>query len=64
MANKILKKRSLIPGSTSELVIEAPHIAAKAKPGNFIILRVDEKGERIPLTIADTDQKKGTITIV
>ncbi|MFA5074472.1 MAG: sulfide/dihydroorotate dehydrogenase-like FAD/NAD-binding protein, partial [Nitrospirota bacterium] len=42
----------------------APHIAAKAKPGNFIILRVDEKGERIPLTIADTDQKKGTITIV
>ena len=64
MSNKILKKRSLIPGSTSELVIAAPHIAAKAKPGNFVILRMSEKGERIPLTIADADAKKGTITIV
>lgn len=64
MPNKIVKKRSLIPGSTSELVIEAPQIAAKAKPGNFVILRMSEKGERIPLTIADADAKKGTITIV
>jgi len=62
--SKILKKRSLIPGQTSELTLDAPHIAAKARPGNFVVLRVGEKGERIPLTIADTDQKAGTITIV
>ncbi len=64
MANTILKKEQLIPGQTSKLVIDAPHIAAKAQPGNFIILRVNEKGERIPLTIADTDRENGTITIV
>lgn len=64
MANTILKKERLIPGQTSKLVIHAPHIAAKAKPGNFVILRVNEKGERIPLTIADTDKENGTITIV
>lgn len=64
MPSKIVKKRSLIPGQTSELVIDAPQIAAKAKPGNFIILRVCETGERIPLTIADTDKQAGTITIV
>jgi len=62
--SKILKKRSLIPGQTSELTLDAPHIAAKARPGNFVILRVSDKGERIPLTIADTDKKAGTITIV
>ena len=64
MANAIIRKRSLIPGQTSELVIEAPHIAAKAKPGNFIILRVTPQGERIPLTIADADAEAGTITLV
>ncbi|MFP5222260.1 MAG: sulfide/dihydroorotate dehydrogenase-like FAD/NAD-binding protein [Acidobacteriota bacterium] len=64
MPSRILKKRSLIPGQTSELVLDAPHIAAKAKPGNFVILRVCEGGERIPLTIADTDKEAGTITIV
>jgi len=64
MPSKIVKKRSLIPGQTSELVIDAPHIAAKAKPGNFVILRVCDTGERIPLTIADTDKQAGTITIV
>uniref|UniRef100_A0A7C3WJB2 Sulfide/dihydroorotate dehydrogenase-like FAD/NAD-binding protein n=1 Tax=Fundidesulfovibrio putealis TaxID=270496 RepID=A0A7C3WJB2_9BACT len=64
MPSKILKKRSLIPGQTSELVLDAPHIAAKAKPGNFVILRVCPDGERIPLTIADTDKDAGTITIV
>lgn len=46
------------------LVIDAPQIAKKAKPGNFIILRITGKGERIPLTIADTDPEAGTITIV
>ena len=64
MPTRIVKKRNLIPGQTSELVLDAPHIAAKAKPGNFVILRVWENGERIPLTIADTDAKRGTITIV
>ena len=57
MASKILKKESLIPGRTSRLVVDAPHIAAAAKPGNFVILRVTDKGERIPLTIASTSTK-------
>ncbi|MFI3271892.1 MAG: sulfide/dihydroorotate dehydrogenase-like FAD/NAD-binding protein [Pseudomonadota bacterium] len=64
MPYRILSKEQLIPGQTSKLVIDAVHIARKAKPGNFVILRVDEKGERIPLTIADVDAKAGTITLV
>ena len=44
-------------------VIRAPRIAKKQRPGQFIILRLDESGERIPLTIADADPKAGTITI-
>ncbi|MGX7949266.1 sulfide/dihydroorotate dehydrogenase-like FAD/NAD-binding protein [Oleidesulfovibrio alaskensis] len=64
MENTIISKERLIPGQTSKLVIDAPHIAAKAQPGNFVILRVCEHGERIPLTIADADSEKGTITIV
>ncbi|OEU69763.1 MAG: ferredoxin-NADP reductase [Desulfovibrio sp. S3730MH75] len=64
MSNKILQKKALIPGQTSLLVIDAPQIAKKAKPGNFVILRIHDKGERIPLTIADTDPEAGTITIV
>lgn len=64
MSSRIVRKRTLIPGQTTELTIEAPQIAAKAKPGNFVILRVWEDGERIPLTIADTDTVAGTITLV
>ena len=64
MSNIILEKTELIPGRTSKLVVEAPKIAAKAQPGNFVILRVHPKGERIPLTIADTDKEQGTITMV
>lgn len=64
MSNKILQKKALIPGQTSMLVIDAPQIAKKAKPGNFVILRIHDKGERVPLTIADTDPESGTITIV
>ncbi|TVM33812.1 glutamate synthase (NADPH), homotetrameric [Oceanidesulfovibrio marinus] len=64
MPNTILEKEQLIPDQTSKLVIDAPEIAAKARPGNFVILRVDPRGERIPLTIADADKEKGTITIV
>ncbi len=44
--------------------IEAPAIARKAEPGQFIILRVDEAGERIPLTVADFERKAGTVTII
>ena len=64
MPTKILHKEKLIPGRTSKLVLDAPQIAATARPGHFVILRVDEKGERFPLTIADTDREHGTITIV
>lgn len=64
MKYRILKKTVLIPGQTTLLVIDAPHVAKKARPGNFVILRTSEKGERIPLTIADCDPEAGTITIV
>jgi len=46
------------------MVVEAPRLAAAAKPGQFLIVRADEKGERIPLTISDFDVEKGTVTIV
>ncbi|MGB4416431.1 MAG: sulfide/dihydroorotate dehydrogenase-like FAD/NAD-binding protein [bacterium] len=46
------------------LEVEAPQVAAKARPGQFIILRKDEVGERIPLTIADFDRQRGTVTII
>ena len=60
---KIVEKKTL--SKTVKLMeVKAPLIAKKAKPGQFIILRIDEKGERIPLTIADYDRKKGTITII
>lgn len=60
---KILKKEVLNPTVTL-MEIEAPFIAKKAEPGQFIILRVDEMGERIPLTVADYDREKGTVTII
>lgn len=64
MPTAILHKEQLIPGRTSKLVLDAPHIAATARPGHFVMLRVNEQGERFPLTIADKDPQKGTITIV
>ena len=64
MPTTILHKESLIPGRTSKLVLDAPQIAATAKPGHFVMLRVNECGERFPLTIADVDAEKGSITIV
>jgi len=64
MPTPILHKESLIPGKTSKLVLHAPQIAQKARPGHFVMLRMSEQGERIPLTIADTDPENGTITIV
>ncbi len=60
---KILKKKVLNPTVTL-MVIDAPFVAKKAEPGQFIILRVDENGERIPLTVADFDRNKGTVTII
>ena len=60
---RIVKKRVLNPTVTL-LEIEAPLVARKAEPGQFIILRVDENGERIPLTIHDYDREKGTVSII
>ena len=64
MPTPILEKESLIPGRTSKLVLHAPQIARNAQPGHFVMLRMSPEGERIPLTIADTDPEKGTIVIV
>lgn len=61
--NKIIKKEVLNPQITL-LEVEAPVIAKRAEPGQFIILRIDEQGERIPLTIADFDREMGTVTII
>ncbi len=60
---KIVKKRELNPTVTL-MEIAAPAVAKKAQPGQFIILRVDEKGERIPLTVADYNRESGTVTII
>ena len=60
---RIVTKRVLNP-TVSLMEVEAPAVARKAEPGQFIILRVDEEGERIPLTIADFDRAKGTVTII
>ena len=60
---KIVRKRCLNPTVTL-MEVEAPFVAKKAEPGQFIILRVDENGERIPLTVADYDREKGTVTII
>ena len=60
---KILRKKELNPTVTL-MEIDAPLVAKKAEPGQFIILRVDENGERIPLTVADYDREKGTVTII
>ena len=60
---RIVKKKVLNPTVTL-MEIYAPAVAAKAEPGQFIILRVDSKGERIPLTVADFDRSNGTVTII
>ena len=60
---RILTKETLNP-TVIKMEIEAPYVAKKAQPGQFIILRTDENGERIPLTVADYDRKKGTVTII
>ena len=60
---KIVTKR-VLNEAVVLMEIEAPFIAKKAQPGQFIIFRVDEHGERVPLTIADCDREKGTVTII
>ena len=60
---KIVRKKELNPTVTL-MEVEAPFVAAKAQAGQFIILRVDEEGERIPLTVAGYDREKGTVTII
>ena len=60
---EIVKKKELAPGVVLMDVI-APRLAKSAQPGQFLIVRVDEKGERIPLTICDYDRAKGTVTVV
>lgn len=61
---KIVKREEMAEGTVILNEIEAPLIAKKAKPGQFVILKANEEGERIPLTMADTDPVKGTITII
>ena len=60
---KIVNKK-ILNSLVAEMDIEAPLVAAKAQPGQFIILRVDSEGERIPLTVAGTDPKQGTVKII
>jgi len=61
---KIIKREEMSAGTVVLNEIEAPLIARKAKPGQFVILKANETGERIPLTMADTDPEKGTITVI
>jgi len=61
---EILNRQEMANGTVVLNEVKAPLIASKAKPGQFVILKANEKGERIPLTMADTDPQKGTITII
>lgn len=63
MAARILIKEQL-SDSVFKLVFDAPKIACKRKPGQFVVIRIHEQGERIPLTIADADADKGTLTVI
>ena len=60
---KIVRKKELNP-TVTQMEIESPLVARKAKPGQFIILRVNEEGERIPLTVAGTNPEEGTVKII
>lgn len=59
-----IKEKEIFSENVIKLVIEAPEISRSRKPGHFVIVRIDEKGERIPLTISGADEKKGTITLI
>jgi len=60
---RIVEKKILAPTIT-KYVIEAPYVARKRKAGNFVIIRVEETGERIPLTLVDSNPAAGTITLI
>ncbi len=60
----IVRREEMAGGTVILNEIEAPQIASKARPGQFVILKANEEGERIPLTMAETDPEKGTITII
>lgn len=59
-----VRKKESLNETVSKMVLEAPMIAKKAQPGQFVIVRAKEESERIPLTIADYDRKEGTVTII
>jgi len=61
--NRIVEK-TYLQEMVVRMVVEAPEIAQKRKAGQFIVLQIDDKGERIPLTIVDSDPAKGTLTII
>jgi ferredoxin/flavodoxin---NADP+ reductase len=61
--NKVIERKMIVP-NMHLLVIETPEIASKVRPGQFVIVRANDEGERIPLSVADWDTEKGTITIV
>jgi len=61
---KIIRREEMAEGTVILNEIEAPRIARKARPGQFVILKASEEGERIPLTMAETDPEKGTLTII
>ncbi|MFQ5841185.1 MAG: sulfide/dihydroorotate dehydrogenase-like FAD/NAD-binding protein, partial [Thermodesulfobacteriota bacterium] len=61
---RILEKREMAERTVCEFKIEAPDIARKAKPGQFVVIRANETGERIPLTMGGTDPEAGTINII
>jgi len=60
---KILLRQDLVP-NINLFKIDAPSVARKAQPGQFVVVRIDEKGERIPLTVADWDREEGSVTII
>lgn len=61
--NKIIFKQSLAP-SIKKIIVQAPDVARKVLPGEFVAIIVDEKGERIPLTVVESDREKGVITLI
>ncbi|MDP6043094.1 MAG: sulfide/dihydroorotate dehydrogenase-like FAD/NAD-binding protein [Dehalococcoidales bacterium] len=60
---EILRREALVP-NIHLFKMAAPEVAKKARPGQFVVIRIDEKGERIPLTVADWDEKEGSVTVV
>ena len=59
-----IEEKTMLNASVARMVLHAPLIAAKVLPGQFIIFRIDEYGERVPLTVADYDRTAGTITLI